>query len=413
MKILRLMAATSLLGLIACGTVDHTVDVFTSLVMRETDNSLPPAELIDFEPTIEIDKVWSDRYGKGVDQLFIALIPAPYKDAVFTADRDGRMISLSAETGKEIWTERSKTLRISGGPGTGDGLVFAGTSDADVIARDAETGEERWVSRVSSEILSPPSAAEGTVVVRTGDGKLFGLDSSTGKQKWVYDRTIPVLTLRGTGAPVIHGNLVISGFDNGRLVALDLATGKQEWETRLAVPSGRSDLERMVDVDAEPTIFDDTAYVSSFQASVAAVSVTTGQLEWTREISSYSNVAVDELRVYVTDELGYVWALDRASGTSIWKQEALSARRVTGPAVFGAYVVVGDFEGYLHWINRETGAFVHRTRFDDERILVPCRTIGDILLAFSSSGMLAAYKPEKISAIVDTETESQSLQSLE
>lgn len=404
MKKLRSLLALSVIGLVACGTVENTVDTFSSLIMRETDNSIPPAELIDFESTVEIEKVWSDRYGKGVDNLFIALIPAPYDGSVFTADRDGRMIALSAETGEEIWTERSKELRISGGPGTGDGLVFAGTSDADVIARDAKTGEEKWVAHVSSEILAPPRAAGGTVVVRTGDGKLFGLDSSTGNQKWVYDRTIPVLTLRGTGAPVIHGSVVISGFDNGRLVALDLATGKQEWETRLAVPSGRSDLERMVDVDAEPTIFGDMVYVSSFQASVAAVSVINGQIEWTREISSYSNLAVDESHVYVSDEFGNVWGLERTSGTAIWKQEALKARRVTGPAVVGNYVVVGDFEGYLHWINRETGDFVYRTRLDDERILVPCRTVGDILLAFSSSGVLAAYKPGNLIAIVDPDS---------
>ena len=404
MNLMRLFVATCLVCLVACGTVENTVDVVTSLVLREKDNSVPPAELIDFEPTLEIEKIWSDRYGKGVDQLFIALIPALYKSSVFTADRDGRMIALSAETGKEIWAERNKALRISGGPGTGDGLVYAGTSDADVIARDAETGEEKWVARVSSEILAPPRAAAGTVVVRTGDGKLFGLDSGTGKQKWVYDRTIPVLTLRGTGAPVIHNSIVISGFDNGRLVALDLATGKQQWETRLAVPTGRSDLERMVDIDAEPTIYDNTAYVSSFQASVAAVSVVNGQLEWTREISSYSNLAIDESRVYVTDELGYVWALERDSGASIWKQEALRARRVTGPAVVGNYVVVGDFEGYLHWINRETGDFVHRMRLDDERILVPCRTVGDILLAFSSSGILAAYKPADLKTVVSPDS---------
>ncbi|HCU88683.1 MAG TPA: outer membrane protein assembly factor BamB [Gammaproteobacteria bacterium] len=404
MSISRSFAAACLFSLPSCGTVDNTVDALTSLVLREKDNSVPPAELIEFEPTVEIEKVWSNRYGKGVDELFISLIPAPYNSRVFTADRDGRMIALNAETGEEIWTERSKKLRISGGPGTGDGLVFAGTSDADVIARDAETGEQKWIARVSSEILTPPRAAAGTAVVRTGDGKLFGLDSGTGKQKWVYDRTIPILTLRGTGAPVIHDNIVISGFDNGRLVALDLATGKQDWETRLAVPTGRSDLERMVDIDAEPTIVGDTVYISSFQASVAAVSIINGQLEWTREISSYSNLAVDESRVYVTDEKGNVWGLERDSGASVWKQEALRARQVTGPAIVGNYVVVGDFEGYLHWMHRETGNFVHRMRLDDNRILVPCRTIGDILLAFSSSGVLAAYQPTDLKTGPDPES---------
>jgi len=386
----RLIVTFALLGLSGCGTTE----VVRGLISGEEDNSTPPAELIEFEPTISVEKIWSDRFGKGVDELYIQLIPAPYKNSVFTADRDGRMIALDAETGEKIWAERSKKLRISGGPGTGDGLVFAGTSDADVIARDAETGEEKWIARVSSEVLAAPRAAGGVVVVRTGDGKLFGLDAQTGKRKWIYDRTIPVLTLRGTSAPVIYGSIVIAGFDNGRLVAVDLQTGKLEWETRLGVPSGRSDLERMVDIDAEPTIVDDTAYVTSFQASVAAVSVLNGQLEWTREISSYSATAVDASHVYVTDEFGNVWALARDSGTSIWKQEGLAARRVSGPAVIGDYVVVGDFKGYLHWIHRETGELVYRTRLDDSRILVPCRTLGDILLAFSSSGVLAAFKPE-------------------
>ncbi|MFT4564755.1 MAG: outer membrane protein assembly factor BamB [Gammaproteobacteria bacterium] len=389
MQLLRASLLLTVLMLGACGTVKESV---SNLVARESDNSTPPAELIEFEPSIEVEKIWSGRYGKGVDELFIQLLPAHYKDSIFTADRDGRTIAMDAATGKEIWTERDKALRISGGPGAGEGLVYVGTSDAEVVARDAETGEQKWVSNVSSEVLAAPVAARGTVVVRTGDGKLFGLHAESGKRKWVYDRTIPVLTLRGTGTPIIHENTVIAGFDNGRLVALDLDTGKQEWETSLGVPSGRSDLERMVDIDAEPTILDGTAYIASFQANVAAVSVFTGQLDWTREISSHSSLAADEARVYVTDDKGYVWALDRRSGTSIWKQEGLKARKVTGPAVIGNYVVVGDFEGYLHWINSETGEFVHRLRLDKQRILVPCRRVGEILLAFSTSGQLSAYK---------------------
>ena len=398
MQILRALLLVTILVLGGCGAVTEQV---RNLTGGESDNSTPPAELIDFEPTIEVEKIWSDRYGKGVDELFIELIPASYKDSIFTADRDGRTIAMDAATGKKIWTERDKEVRISGGPGAGEGLVYVGTSDAEVIARDAETGEEKWVANVSSEVLAAPVAARGTVVIRTGDGKLFGLHAESGKRKWIYDRTIPVLTLRGTGTPVIHDNTVIAGFDIGRLVALDLDTGKQEWETSLGVPSGRSDLERLVDIDAEPTILDDTAYVASFQANVAAVSVFTGQLEWTREISSHSRLAADESRVYVTDDKGFVWALDRRSGTSIWKQEGLKARKVTGPAVIGNYVVVGDFEGYLHWINSETGEFANRLRLDKHRILVPCRKVGDILLAISTSGELSAYKLTGASATSD------------
>lgn len=385
----RAISLLALLALVACGGVKETV---SNIVAKESDNSVPPAELLDFEATVEIEELWSGRYGKGVENLFYELVPAPYDGKIFTADRDGRMIALDGENGDEIWSERSKDLRISGGPGSGDGLIYVGTSDAEVFARDAETGEEKWTATVSSEVLAPPRSSYGTVIVRTGDGKLFGLSADTGKRKWIYDRTIPVLTLRGTGAPAFYGSGVIAGFDNGRLVALDLETGKQEWETRLAVPSGRSDLERMVDVDSEPTIVDDTAYVATFQSSVAAVSAPNGQLEWTREISSHTNLAVDSNHVYVTDDQGYVWALDRYSGASVWKQVALKARRVSGPTLFGDYIVVGDFEGYLHMLDRETGEFAYRTRIDKERILVPCRVVDDILLGFSASGELAALR---------------------
>jgi outer membrane protein assembly factor BamB len=398
MRIRTFILLLSISALCACANVKDSV---SNLVARESDNSVPPAELVEFEPTIEVEKVWSDRYGKGVDNLFIQLTPAAYEDLVFTADRDGRMIAMSAETGDEIWTERDKKLRISGGPGVGEGLVFAGTSDAEVIARDVRTGEQKWIALVSSEVLAPPIADRGTVIVRTGDGKLFGLDAASGKRKWVYDRTIPVLTLRGTSTPVIYDGFVIVGFDNGRLVALDVSTGKQEWETRLGVPSGRSDLERMVDIDAEPIIIDEVAYVASFQASIAAVSVFTGQLEWTRDISSHSSLSADDSHVYVTDELGAVWGLDRSTGTSIWKQDGLKARGVSGPTVFGDYVVVGDFEGYLHWMNRENGEFVYRIRLDKQRILVPTRNVGDVLLAFSTSGVLSAYRLKNAPASVE------------
>ena len=394
LKSLTALIAGCILGLSGCSTVESVTESVTGLIGGEVDNSIPPAELVDFEPTFELQELWSGRYGKGVENLYIQLIPERYEQHVFTADRDGRMIALDAETGDEIWSERDKRLKISGGPGAGSGLVVVGTSDAEVVARDAASGEEKWRTRVSSEVLAPPRIERSTVVIRTGDGKLIALDVNTGKRKWIYDRSIPTLTLRGTSPPIIFEGMVIAGFDNGRLVALDLESGKQIWEQRIAIPSGRSDLERMVDIDAEPAVHDGIAYVASFQASVAAVGVYDGQLQWTREISSHSVLAVDDERVYVTDSMGYVWALDRTTGSSIWKQEGLRARGVTGPALFDRYVIVGDYEGYLHWLDRSTGEFANRTQIDDERIIVPARSIGDSLLGFSSSGVLTAYRRE-------------------
>ena len=356
---------------------------------------LAPAELDKkFESKIKIKELWDGRFGKGTDDLYLKLVPASLDGHIFTADHDGRVMAIDATTGKVEWEERDKKRLISGGPGVGEGKVFVGTSNAQVIARDAKTGKKLWIAEVSSEVLAAPTAAEGIVAVRTGDGKLYALDAEHGRQKWVFDRTIPTLTLRGTASAAIHGGMVIAGFDNGRLTALDIATGKEVWETRLAEPSGRSELERLVDIDAEPVIRDDTAYIDSFQGRVAAVALGDGSLEWTRDISAYTELAVDDENVYVTDERGYVWALSRADGSSVWQQKTFKNRQLTGPLRYRDYVVVGDFEGYLHWLDARTGEIVARERIDDERIFAQPIDIGGAVAGYSSTGKMAAYSAE-------------------
>jgi len=362
---------------------------------RKEAKRLAPAELDKkFESKIAIKELWDGRYGKGADELYLKLLPAALDDQVFTADRDGRVMAIDASSGKVVWQERDKKRLISGGPGVGEGKVYVGTSDAQVIARNAKSGKKEWIADVSSEVLAAPIAAEGIVAVRTGDGKLYALDAESGREKWVFDRTIPTLTLRGTAPPVIHGGMVIAGFDNGRMTALDLETGKELWETRLAEPTGRSELERLVDIDAEPIIRDETAYIDSFQGRVAAVALGDGSLEWTRDISSYTEVAVDDENVYVTDERGYVWALSRADGSSVWQQKQFKNRQLTGPLRYRDYVIVGDFEGYLHWLDVKTGEVVGRGRIDDERIIATPIDLGGAIAGYSSTGKMAAFSVE-------------------
>ncbi len=369
---------------------DTTVGWFS----KDKDKELTkPTELDDkFKPSITVEELWSERPAKGADELYLKLLPATEGTAIFTADRDGRVVALNESDGKELWAERDKTRKISGGPGVGEGRVYVGTSDAEVVARDAKNGKKLWVARVSSEVLAPPRAAEGVVVVRTGDGKIYALAADTGIEKWVYDRSIPVLTLRGTAAPAIHNGVVVAGFDNGRLVALDLKDGKQVWETQVAQPSGRSDLERLVDLDGEPMIKDDTAYIGSFQGRVAAISMADGSLEWNRDLSTYDDLAVDDERVYITDEHSVVWALKRSDGSAVWRQKDLKFRKLTGPTRIGNFVVVGDFEGYLHWLDATTGKVVARERIDKDRILTPPLDLDGALLGYSSSGKIAVYR---------------------
>jgi outer membrane protein assembly factor BamB len=382
----RLLLLAALLAAVSCTQVKE-------LVRAEKSNAVAPTPLEEFEQSLQVDELWSERIGKGADEHYLKLTPIVAGSRLFVADRHGRLAATESDTGKTIWTIKDKNLQYTGGPGSGDGMVLMGTGDGRVIAREADTGKVRWVAKVSSEVLAAPRAGNGVTVVRTGDGRLVGLDSQTGKELWAYDRTVPTLSLRGVAAPVIDGDLVFAGFDNGRFAAFDVRTGRLVWESPLAVPSGRSDLERMVDVDAEPIVAGTVVYVASFQGGVTALSIVDGQIVWPREISSYEEISLGDGRVYVTDEEGVIWALDRESGSSVWKQEDLANRFVTAPVFFNGHVVVSDFEGYVHWLDAETGEFEHRAQIVEERIIAPAIAAGDMLLVYSISGHLTAMRP--------------------
>jgi len=359
----------------------------------DEDNAEPPAKLTSFNEQVRLRSVWSRDTGAGTNEQFVTLVPALVDERVFVADRDGSVRGYNLEKGKELW-RRKTGASISAGPGVGEGLVLVGTSDAELIALDAETGEERWRRLVSSEVLAVPQIYDGIVVAQTADGELVGLDANTGQDLWIQNRSVPVLTLRGTSTPLIYRGLVIAGFANGKISGLDIKSGRQVWEAVVAVPHGRSELQRMVDIDASVIVRDGVLYVTSFQGQLAAVNVQDGRLLWNRDMSAYAGIAVDRDQIYVTDENSEVWALDRLSGASLWKQADLRRRAVTGPTVVGGYVAVGDFEGYMHLLSRFDGAIVGRQRVDGKGMLVPPVALGDRLLALGAGGKLVLYKLE-------------------
>jgi outer membrane protein assembly factor BamB len=373
-----------------CVACSSTQKLAESIFASDDDNSEPPSPLTNIIATADLNQVWSENIGKGTDELFIKLTPVIKGEHVFIADTRGEIVALFADSGKNVW-DNDSDLPITGGPGADENLVLVGTSEGDVLALISESGEEAWRTKVSSEVLSPPRESDGVVVVRTIDGKIFALDAATGDRLWIYDRTVPNLTLRGTSTPVIANGLVIAGFDGGRLTALELKTGKLIWEAKVAIPRGRSQLERMVDIDSQPLILGDSIYVTTFQANVSALSLDSGQVLWQRDISSHSELSADAEYLYVTDYLGNIWALDRFSGGSIWKQEKLMHRKVTGPAILGDKVIVGDLEGYLHWLDKETGDFAARIEVEEDPILTKPIVANGMLFAYSSGGKLAAY----------------------
>ncbi len=358
------------------------------------DNSDPPAKLVKMENSLAVQTLWSKDVGVGTNESYIKLSPRVVGDKIFAADRKGRVTAYDKATGKSLWEINMKKTPISGGVGSGEGLVLVGTSEGDVIALDESNGKELWRSSVTSEILAVPRAANGIVVVRTVDGKLFGLNAKEGKRVWVYDSSVPVLTLRGASSPVLVGDKIIDGLPNGKLVALSLNEGKLLWEVKIAESRGRTEIERLVDIN-DPQVTGDTIYVTSFQGRVAAVALDSGRLLWARDMSSHAGVGVDENNLYVADDQGNILALSQSDGRTVWKQDKLHARAVSGPAVYGNYVVAGDFEGYLHWLAVDDGHFVAREKIDKKGIIATPIATDDAVYVSGKGGILAALRANK------------------
>ena len=383
-RVLCLLFSISVLN--GCGTTSAIAEYLKG----DSDNAEPPAELVEFRQRLNVIELWSKNIGSGTDKQYLKLAPVISNQRLYIADADGRVEALDATNGKKVWSIDTDAP-ISGGPGFGENTVLLGTSEAETIALSAEDGSEQWRKKVTSEILSAPQKAANTVVVRTGDGKIFGLNGDNGRRLWIYDRTVPALTLRGTSAPVIDGNLVVAGFDGGRMAALEVRTGKLIWEAPVATARGSNDMERMVDIDSSPLIVDGVIYIATFHGHLTAMQAETGRVLWDRDMSSYAGFDADEKYLCVTADKSHISAFDRFTSEELWIQDKLHLRQITAPASIGDFIVVGDLEGYLHWMSKSSGKFVARTELCGDPILTPPTVVGKILYGFCSDGTLTAY----------------------
>lgn len=362
-------------------------------MLEGEDNAAPPTALTPLENQVSFKRRWSRDIGVGFDEYNLNLRPAMDGSRVFAADREGRVVALESLTGDELWSVKTGAA-ISAGPGVGEGLVLLGTSNGQVIALDADDGSERWRAEVSSEVLSIPQTDFEKVIVQTADDNVTALAASDGQSLWIYDRSAPVLTLRGTSTPAVQQGAVVAGFSSGKLVVLQAEKGLIGWETSVAIPQGRSELERIVDIDGSPVIIGSTIYVATYQGRVATVDLRSGDLGWKRDISSYTGVGVDYSQVYVTDEDSHVWALSRDTGAAAWKQDKLANRKLTAPVPFSNYVAVGDFEGYVHLLSRYDGGLSARVKVDGKGIAAQPLVVDDVLYLYGNSGKLVAYTIE-------------------
>ncbi|MDP3977477.1 MAG: outer membrane protein assembly factor BamB [Pseudomonas sp.] len=350
---------------------------------------LPPAELPKFEREVTLEKEWSRSIGKGQGKTFNMLVPAVDGDSIYAADVEGLVMALERMTGKVIW-KQELDLPVSGAVAAGYGLVVVGTLKGEIIALDASSGEEKWRARVTSEVLAAPAINGDIVLVQTQDDRLIALDADTGSQRWIFESTPAVLTLRGTSSPVLTNRLAIAGLSSGKVIALDAQRGLPVWEQRVAIPQGRSELERVVDIDGGVLLSGGNLYVVSFQGRVAALDMESGRVLWQREASSSVGVAQGFGNVYVSLANGTVEGIDERSSSALWSNDALARRQLSAPEVVSSYIAVGDLEGYLHLISQVDGRFVGRERIDSNGLRARPLVVGGWLYAFGNGGKLVA-----------------------
>lgn len=385
----RLLLLVCVLALAGCGgTGKRLLGIF-----KKEKNPDPPAVLVRSVPELRGRILWKVNVGRGYRKAPDSLRPVVAEDTVYVAERGGRVAALDLRSGKRRWSIRLK-LPLTAGPGYADGKLIVAGGDAEVVALNAADGHQLWKSRLSGEILAPPAAGRGVVAVDSNDGSLTGLDLESGAVKWIYQHATPALTLRGAGAPVVAGDVVIEG-QQGMLVALRLDTGDVVWEATVSTASGRSEIERLVDVDGDPLVIEGVVYAAGFQGGMSAIDAERGEVLWHRdEISSNHSLGGSRGLLFAVDPSSHVWGLQQRNGAVIWRQEQLHQRRLTAPVPVGDYLAVGDFEGWVHLLAQDDGRQIGRIEIDDSPIRVTPVVADDILLVYCESGKLAAIRVE-------------------
>jgi len=374
----------------------------------KSENIEPPTPLSEFPQTVSVQKLWSERVGKGAERTGARMGTAYADGKIYAASTTGDVTAIDATSGRTVWQKRlgsrrgwiwhhgDNSVRWSGGPSVQGELVVVGTLEGTVQAFSANDGADLWTAQLSSEVISPPAIGSNIVAVRTQDGRVFGLDARDGKRLWVFDRaSVPILSLRGNSAPVIDSGVVYVGADNGKVIAVRATDGGELWEQQISGGEGRSEIERLQDVDGPLKVEGGVVYAAGYRGQTAALIAQSGRPLWTHDLSSYTGVALSASQVYAADADSSIWALDLRSGSSGWKQDGLKYRWVSEMAVQGETVVVGDFDGFVHWLSISDGSFVARTRLSKHPIEAAPIVVGDVVYVEDIGGEIGAFRVAK------------------
>jgi outer membrane protein assembly factor BamB len=357
-----------------------------------------PAKLTEFTPSANVTKAWSVGAGEGEGLIGVRQGPAVADGRVYAAAIEGGVRAFDLQTGQAVWHYEAKTekgkqpLRLSGGPGAGEGLVVVGGLDGEVLALDAANGAEKWRARVGNEVIAAPVIGDGLVFVRSNDGRVTAFDAATGERRWFWSREVPSLSVRGNDSVVLGPGFVFVGNDDGTVAALAEQDGRLLWEQAVGQAEGRSELDRMADVDGTPVLDGTVIYATSFKRQTMAIDGPSGRPMWVRDNGGAGRLGNASDRVVVADPDGTVWALDKTSGGALWSQPALARRNLSGVAVHGDYAVVGDYDGYLHWLRLDNGELAARARAGGDAIRGPMVVADGLLVVQNIDGGVSAFR---------------------
>ncbi|ROU17838.1 outer membrane protein assembly factor BamB [Kluyvera ascorbata] len=345
-------------------------------------------------PTVENQftpsTAWDVSVGSGIGDFYSNLHPAYADSVVYAADRKGTVKALNADDGKEVWSVNlaekdgwfsRKPALLSGGLTVAGGHVYVGSEKAQVYALDAGDGSVVWKTTAAGEVLSRPTVSDGLVLVHTSNGQLQALDENSGAVKWTVNLDMPALSLRGESAPAVAYGAAIVGGDNGRVSAVLMQQGQMIWQQRISQATGSTEIDRLSDVDTTPVIVNGVVYALAYNGNLTALDLRSGQIMWKRELGSVNDFIVDGDRIYIVDQNDRLLALTTDGGVTLWTQSDLLHRLLTSPALYNGSLVVGDAEGYMHWINPEDGRFVAQQKVDSAGFLTdPVVADGKLLI---------------------------------
>jgi outer membrane protein assembly factor BamB len=373
-----LLGASLILLLVACGS---------------PDNSEPPAPLTDIKHGLKFDQIWTMKTGAGISAGSYNRQPLLVDGEIFTVDIEGLIKNFDAKSGKLKWDFETGIESITGLIGN-DKIIVASSRNGELNIYDRTNHDLnlRWSARLKGEIRSAPVINSDSLFIRTVDGRLSSISKVDGSIQWTVSHLVPALSLTGNSAPILHNELVIAGFDDGKLAAFDQANGQVVWEVAVSQPTGRSEIERLVDVDGQFILGNGVIYVSSYQGRLAAIQAIDGEELWSRKFSSFNAMTIDENAIYLSSDTSHLWSIDRRTGSALWKQDVLHARKISAPLLFEDKIIVGDLDGYIHWFNQSDGALIGRLRPSYKRHYSTPFLWDNKILAMDSNGILSSFE---------------------